>query len=243
MNRKEKEKERELFAEYYSSKQFLERLMLPPHTMFHHYRLEFFNGSFLRVKRTIRRKKELQSIVAASVPKNVYFTPTQWLDPSNIRRTKKEIRDYLLSSPLYFDIEGSVSDVYKTAKDRVSKLMAYIKEKYDRSPSWIIFSGRRGFHVYYWNWDDIPRKYHSAQDRIKLFIRSRKIILREIKKASIYVDEVVTADPWRLLRVPGTLHGKTGLSATFVKEIDAFLPEEAMVFSTDIYEKIFANVI
>lgn len=55
-----------------------------------------------------------------------------------------------------------------------------------------------------------------------------------IEKFRIYIDAPVTADVKRLIRMPGTLHGKTGLKVVNVEDIDSFNPlRDAIVFGED----------
>ncbi len=50
----------------------------------------------------------------------------------------------------------------------------------------------------------------------------------------VYIDAPVTADTKRLIRMPGSLHGKTGLRVTEVEDIDAFNPlKDAVVFGEE----------
>ncbi len=66
----------------------------------------------------------------------------------------------------------------------------------------------------------------------------KKIIKPLIKKIAISLysqtDEPVTADIKRLIRLPGSLHGKTGLKVTKVSNIEEFNPlNDAVVFGDD----------
>jgi DNA primase catalytic subunit len=161
---------------------------------------------------------------------NAYFTPTEWLDPSNVRRSRGRAQDYLLSSPLYFDLETKEAHI-KGSIHLTLELIDYMERAYGRTPSWIIFSGRRGFHVYYWDWDDIVKEYGNPRDRLHQFIKSRKAIMKELDRASIKVDTTVTPDPWRVMRIPGTLHGKTGLVAVPVSDPSKFTIDCAKITS------------
>jgi len=111
------------------------------------------------------------------------------------------------------------------------ELIDYMERNYGRTPSWLVFSGRRGFHVYYWDWDDIVKEYGSPVDRLRQFIKSRKAIMKELERASIKVDTTVTADPWRVMRIPGTLHGKTGFVAVPVSDLSKFTIDCAKITS------------
>ena len=86
-----------------------------------------------------------------------------------MRRTKDgKIKDFMLSSPLFFDIDMQLLSPpnLNSALQMSESLINYIKEKTGRVPDWIVFSGRRGFHIYYWKWDDIALKYCLADDEL-----------------------------------------------------------------------------
>jgi len=211
----------EAFQKYYSSKFFLKNLMLPSKSSFHHFRFQLFSGErFYRVRQTIKYKRELQALILDKKPKNVYFTPVKWLAPLDVRKTT----DYMLSSPLFFDVDSKLSslDGVKKSVQTAIELIEYIRRKYDRHPSWTVFSGRRGFHIYYWDWDDIPKRYQKASERIKHFRKTRQRIAKDLLNSRIMIDYSVTTDPWRVLRVPGTLHGETGLIAIRIDDLRLF---------------------
>jgi DNA primase catalytic subunit len=159
---------------------------------------------------------------------NVYFTATEWLDPSNMRRSRRRVQDYLLSSLLYFDVDVGEANFDQSIQE-TSRLVDYIEKNFGRNPSWIIFSGRRGFHIYYWDWENITTGPENPRERVNHFIKSRKQMLKELNEVSIRVDPIVTADPWRLMRAPGTLHGRTGRVAVPVYDIPHFTPDLAKI--------------
>jgi len=232
MNTKQKdENEYETFRIYYSSSFFLRNLVLPMKPSMHHFRFQLLpDGKFYRVRQTIKFKRELQDLILRKRPKNVYFTPVKWLDPINISKLHTE---YMLSSPLFFDIDSAIipTQSFHKATEMTIMLADYIEGKYGKKPSWIVFSGKRGFHIYYWDWDDIPQKYPKSKDRITKFKEERSRILSELSKEGIIVDISVTTDPWRILRVPGTIHGETHLIALRIDNIDSFSLEKARLIS------------
>jgi len=62
-----------------------------------------------------------------------------------------------------------------------------------------------------------------------------KVVARAITRQAVNIDTVVTTDTHRLIRLPKTLHGKTGLKATeiSVKQLESFDPlSEAVAFKT-----------
>jgi len=222
----------EPFSRYYSSNLFLKNLVLPERPSMHHFRFRLFsNNRFYRVEQTIKYKRELQDLIFKKKPRDIFFTPVKWLDPLNIKRSST---DYMLSSPLYFDIDSdrlSAPGFCDTEK-MTRMLIDYIKCKYGKEPSWIVFSGKRGFHVYYWDWDSIPSECPKPEQRIKVFKQKRTKISDELSRKGIIVDKSVTVDPWRVLRVPGTLHGETLLIALKMDDLESFSQEQSRIESS-----------
>ena len=240
---KKTEKKKQLFKAYYSSKSFLDNLILPPRANFSHFRCELFTSKekkiFRKVKNIIRKKEEIQKVLVQWVPKNIYFTPTQWLDPINLKKgTDKTVSDVLLSCPLYFDVD---SDSIRKSLLSTKKITNFIFKEYSKKPNLIVFSGRRGFHIYYWNWEDIDFNKLGPKQRVLEFIFNRKRIVKDLFSKNIEVDSTVTADPWRILRLPGTLHGETGLVATSISNlVNLTFIEKAKIFPQETYA-VFQN--
>lgn len=225
---------KKFFLNYYQSERFESELELPEKPNFHHFRFECFSKRrrFRRLRDVVRDKGTLRIAIIKECPKNVFFSPVKWLDPINVRRKKdKGIKDYMLSSPLYFDVDKKLvsKQTLVATIENTQRLINYIEDRSGRKPSWVVFSGSEGFHVYYWKWDNIPKQYSSPEKRIKTFIKSREQILTELLKKEIAVDRSVTADPWRILRVPGTLHGDTCLIAKLFDRLSKFSIKKTML--------------
>lgn len=74
------------------------------------------------------------------------------------------------------------------------------------------------------------RKNLEGKELLKALKKPEKIF----EKFRIHIDAPVTADVKRLIRMPGSLHGKTGLVVAKVDEIDSFEPlRDAVVFGED----------
>lgn len=226
---------------YYYRELFGPELILIPNLKFRHFRFQVFSKTkrFVRLKDVVQSKKELYRRIAAIVPVNAYFTPTRWLCPIFVSKTRGET-DVLLFSSLYFDVDSDILNPasFDQAKVNTQCLIYWINDNYHRSPDLVVFSGRRGFHIYYWDWDTSIIRNMLPHDRIKNFVIERKRLLRELSTARITVDEAVTIDPYRLMRIPNTLHGKTGMIARVVEDLNKFDPlEEALAFEREVYLK------
>lgn len=211
------------FEEYY--KNILnEKNLKVIDTKFRHFRFQLFSGIFVRIKDIIRSYRDLYKKLIGYVPKNAYFTPVKWLDPINLRQSEGSI-EVMLSSPLFFDIDinrpASITS-FEDVKENSLKLINFIENQFGRTPDLIVFSGRRGFHIYYWDWDTNNIIKLSPKLRISYFKKNRAMIISLLKERNIFVDSIVTLNPYQLLRIPFSLHGKTGLPAKVIGNIFDF---------------------
>lgn len=232
----------DLFKSYYVS-EFRKAELHLNETKFRHFRFELFSRKvrFERIRDIFRNEGEVKERISQMVPRNAYHTPVRWLSPIYVSKTKTEI-DVMLSSPLFFDIDLDLTKAkrFGEAKETLVDLIDFIKERFSRLPDLIVFSGRKGFHVYYWEWDFDKMINLSPAKRIDWFVRERTKMLKELETSGISLDPTVTADPFRLMKIPNTLHGNTGLIAKPVKDIPSFNPIlSCAAFDKKYYEELF----
>jgi DNA primase catalytic subunit len=231
----------DLFTRYYKEV-FNPEAVVIPDLKFRHFRFQVFSEGkfFLRLRDIVRSKRQLYQRISKIVPLNAYFTPVRWLNPIFVSRSRDEL-DVILFSALYFDVDSNAlkPSSFEQAKLTTKHLVDYINCKYDKKPDLVVFSGRRGFHIYYWDWDTSKIRTMSPRIRIDSFIIERKRMLKELLAHGIIVDERVTVDPYRVMRIPNTLHGKTGLIARNISDTEKFDPlKEALSFEPEEYMKI-----
>lgn len=216
--------------------------IVPVDVKFRHYRLELFSRkiSFLRLKDVLKDVEDLRRIIISGVPKNAYFTPVKWLNPIYTGKTKSEL-DVMLSSPLFFDIDMKLltQPTFSETRTNTINLVDFLERRYGRSPDLIVFSGNQGFHVHYWDWDSEQLIRLTPRERIREFKKRGIKILDELRRRKIVVDETVTGDPYRLLKIPYTLHGTSGLIAKPVNDLYSFRPEkDGLAFDKKVYDEI-----
>ncbi|MDI9610237.1 MAG: DNA primase catalytic subunit PriS [Archaeoglobaceae archaeon] len=74
------------------------------------------------------------------------------------------------------------------------------------------------------------KKKLEGKELLKMLKKPDEIL----EKFRIYIDAPVTADVKRLIRMPGTLHGKTGLKVVRIEDLDSFEPlRDAIAFGED----------
>jgi hypothetical protein len=93
----------------------------------------------------------------------------------------------------------------------------------------ISFSGSKGFHLFYNDPNRDLFSIENAKDRELAVKENRNKLLHEVLLAGFKVDPRITADTRRIIRLPGSIHGKTGLLChrisleTLETEIDSWI--------------------
>jgi len=191
-----------------------------PGLNFRHFRFRLPNGHFYKVKRKIRDSSDFRESLIENEPLDVYYSTATWLNPHLIasKLDKDILKNVMLSCDLAFDI-----DVNKDIKTlEVARLQAVAINDFLDSKGirvrYSAFSGSKGFHVVC----DDPWSEEIAEEdprkREMCAIEKRKEIVQEAKETGILFDGKVTIDTRRIIRVPGTIHSKTGLICTLLSK-------------------------
>ena len=149
-----------------------------------------------------------------------------------------QYHDTMLYQGLYFDVDYDNADYnegvnmlmeLKDAMESVGHFNQWLRYRrnqttrtyfsgLDMTNSNIVFSGSKGFHLIYedWSYDRLSPKYANLYKQF--YINDRQGLARTAKgdlvqalkdDGSLLLDWEVTTDPRRIIRLPGTVHGKT----------------------------------
>ena len=220
--------------------------------------LEHFPEFVMRRHIAISSELDLKAYVIENVPAHVYYSTAYYSDPS-AEMDKKG----WLGADLIFDIDADhmPRPSLKAAKLEVLKLVKILTDDFgvDENDIEVVFSGRRGYHVHVY--DERFRELESAErreivDYLTLTGLKGGKQMERIKncaeklrskygdrafeicssKLRVHIDPPVTADIKRLIRLPNSLHGKTGLRVTPVSidRLEDFDPSiDAVVFGEE----------
>ncbi|WP_202318882.1 DNA primase catalytic subunit PriS [Archaeoglobus neptunius] len=130
---------------------------------------------------------------------------------------RREIVDYLtLNSPVL------IEDGRFASSNAARRFFNYMRKKLEEDES---LAKELKITVKDLRKDKLTKKALKALDK---FRNHAETVLR------VHIDAPVTADTRRLIRLPGSLHGKTGLKVTEVEDIDSFNPlKEAVAFGSE----------
>ena len=181
----------------------------------HGFRWRCSNGSWRKSKRRVSSVDSFRKAIARDNPSDVYFSASSWLEPIDLPNLNDETKPHpiLLNHLIVFDIDFAPLSLENLERARLTtlNLHKWIEKNYDYELMSISFSGSKGFHLIY---NDPDRSLFSIEDgkeREDAVRENRNKLLQEVLLAGFKVDPRITADTRRIIRLPGSIHGKTGL--------------------------------
>ena len=142
---------------------------------------------------------KLRAFLIEHQPMHVYFSVAKYEDPGNNDMMVK--REGWIGSDLIFDIDDDHLPVptLEEAAFHLVMLKEVLIKKFGLKDITYAFSGSRGYHA------------HVRDESIQtLNNHERQQITEYIEQFGIGIDVPVTCDTARLIRLPGSIHGKTG---------------------------------
>lgn len=180
-----------------------------------HFRLLMPNGRFLKIKDRIGSAQDLQRWLVRLQPLDVYYSTSTYLNPTTVASRPRKTSDYwgpgniVLSHDVAFDIDRrplSLLNLERARKDslRLQELVTGLGYPL----KYVAFSGSKGFHLVF----EDPEKAIEPDHRLreKEIIERRKGLIALVAGEGIEVDQAVTIDTRRIIRLPGTVNSKTG---------------------------------
>ena len=188
----------------------------------HQFRWKSLKGPWFTSDRRISSSKKLIELFSNSMPTDVYVSTSSWLNPVNLPRIKDKKRPspILLDHLVVFDIDIRPFCLIRLEEARKAtlELRNWLVTNTDIKIRHITFSGSKGFHIIAEDPDRAPFSEPDPVIREEKVKSQRKRLLDQVIEAGHPVDKVVTADTRRIIRLPGTVHGKTGWICTILSE-------------------------
>lgn len=180
----------------------------------HQFRWRTLNNRWYSSPRRIRDATTFTKAIGKSIPTDVYVSTSSWLNPVELPR----LHDTEASSPVLldhlvvFDIDVAPFSQknMEVARKSAANLYLWMQQYTEYQFSHVTFSGSKGFHLFYY---DLAREKFQIPDlkvREETVRDARKELLEQAVNAGHHLDTRITADTRRIIRLPGTVHGKTG---------------------------------
>lgn len=195
-----------------------------------HFRILLPRGMFLKIASRIRSGDALQKWLIRYRPSDVYYSTSCWLAPEKLGRRERTplSENIFLSADIVFDIDRTPFSLHnlELARRDTLRLLAFCDD--NRIPvKYIAFSGSKGFHVVCAD----TRRYPDPSPLVREDMAKavRREILARVLGEGINVDTRITADTRRILRVPGTINGKSGYICTVLSRGQIAEPAAAIL--------------
>ena len=202
---------------YTSSKVDLSWLEKPTQ---HQFRWRNRNGKWNTSKRRVRDHATLMKAFEGQFPTDLFVSTSSWLDPIGLPRLSdvEAPAPILLDHLIVFDIDCPplCMERLEEAKVTALKLHAHVMEHEDLEFLHAVFSGSKGFHMFYRDKDRRVFSIPDPREREQEVRALRSALLQRVLDAGLEVDTRVTADTRRIIRLPGSLHGSSLHQCTIV---------------------------
>lgn len=193
------------FREYYRSLQ-PNKLFLPENIHLTHFRIWAPNP--IKISHILRTKKDVRDMLAHYAPLHAFYVTSYFLEPNKLGpRSETNNARFLYSDEFIIDIDSKTGYLDDDVKQDTIDLVAFMRDYFSAKPRAIVFSGMKGFHLHY------PFPLLGA---LKTMGEGNTMALKEriaktiINLTGIQIDEPVSKDTRRLIRIPGTIHGRSG---------------------------------
>jgi len=196
-------------------------LFLPSFPKFRIFKFLLWNGSWITINRKVYNIEDLRKELLKYLPYKAYYSTCLWLNPHKVSskyKPNKEITNnlFLGSDFLVFDIDDK--DI-ENAKQKSLLVLDYLKQNGFKILK-IVFSGSKGFHIYFEPKDYYVSFHYSREeyeiDKRKKFFNS---LPKEIQKI---IDYPVLIDTRRIIKLPLTIDGSSGYKVSFVENLEKF---------------------
>ena len=184
----------------------------------HSYRWRTIEGRWVTARRRVRNHQTLTKAIGKDVVSDLYISTSRWLEPIDLPRLRDKERPHpiLLDHLIVFDIDVAPLSLKNLEEARITAIGLHDYLANDASIQFLScsFSGSKGFHLFY---SDLERDKFAIEDpkeREETVRESRKQLLTRVLEEGYDVDERVTADTRRIIRLPGSIHGTTGYQCT-----------------------------
>ena len=173
------------------------------------------DGRWRKSNRRVSSIDTFRKAISQDNPTDIYFSTSSWLNPIDLPRLSDQTRPHpiLLNHLIVFDIDFSPLSLDNLEQARITtlKLHNWIEKNYDYKLISISFSGSKGFHLFYNDLDRTLFSIENPKERENAVKEERTKLLQQVLLAGFKVDPRITADIRRIIRLPGSIHGKTGL--------------------------------
>jgi DNA primase catalytic subunit len=218
-----------------------------------HVRVSIMKGQCVKLNKFENRltAKDVQFYCYKLKPMHVYFSVLNWLFPERVGKKHKARYCVPLNGEYVVDVDSHLmlfkhvhrvedhwfvcAECLGMSKRLTLQLCEVIQRYYSKLA--IVFSGCAGFHVHVMDFDYHDWAPYREDDPIWCHTAARFKFTKLLQKQTHVFDRThftVSVDPMRVVTVPNTINGKTGLICRFIgspKDLDRLTIPEVLEMS------------
>jgi hypothetical protein len=218
-----------------------------------HFRVSLHDGRFVKLNHFENRlnEKDLRFYCYKLKPMHVYFSVLNWLFPERVGKKYKATYCLPLNGEYVIDVDSYLvgfrhvhrvdehwfvcPECLDMAK-RIALQLCEVIHQYYRKIA-IVFSGCAGFHVHVMDFNYYDWVQYHWNDPLWAHSAARFKFTKLLQKQTHCFDRAhftVSVDPMRVVTVPNTINGKTGLVCRFIgtpKDLQLFTIDEVLDMS------------
>ena len=156
-----------------------------------------------------------------------------FLQPNKLGPKGRGNARFLFLPEFIIDLDSKSGCLDDDVKADTLEVIKYMRDYFSVEPRAIVYSGQKGFHLHY----PFPFPGFRQLSTEEETIRFAKAIVKTIEDATgvLTIDDPVSTDTRRLIRIPGSVHGRTGNLVEKIKEKDIMSYEPKHVVDVSNY--------
>ena len=206
----------------------------PWHVGFRHLRGKRFDGRWVKSRHRVRTLHAVAQWAAQEGIIDLYYSVATWMNPHKLgprgtSGTWRVAHNCPYSHDLVFDIDAKhpITDAgLEAARAIAGHLAALLHTDTQYVWQYAAFTGYKGFRLAYTDTGldlshtSVPHRLAVIEHRRKVFIEGLRVRWQQDGPHPAapapwpVCDEVITTDPMRIIRMPGSVHSRTGLICT-----------------------------
>jgi hypothetical protein len=203
------------------------------------FKMRTCEGEFLKLNRIRSRLcfTKLRDLSIQYAPRNLYMSALNWLMPERVACKKASSVAYPVGGEYVVDIDsymnhhphdhrlvdGVCEGCLRDSRDLTAMFLDRIEENYRDIR--VVFSGKSGFHIHVLDFDVRDWTYYSEAHPLKSYEVARVTYTSYLQEQVGGFDHhhfVLSSDTQRVITVPESLNGETGLICSYLGNLKEF---------------------
>lgn len=201
--------------------------------------LSFMNLHWYIVHDKINNKKDLLKEIERctnkfGVPKDIYYTVSRWLSPETLKTKRhakwtpmyKTADNNFLGSEFVMDFDANTEDEVIVLKENLDIAVAILNAKGYEDLTFVRTGRGVQIHVNDWEEKTIKRQFCWPGERENYYKQMAQNTVAILKREGAVFDYGVSCDMRRVVRLPYSVHGSSGIICVSTSNLKYLFPPQ-----------------